>query len=156
MVFVAPQNRRYIKNRSKILSETRWNEDAKTTTKNLTKNAQHNAKIDPEPPQSTKIRTPRGENPAKNLNFNWSLGPRGADFRAAGCGFWCPRVVLLRLCLGCGFLLTLRSIQDGFWTLKTLLGSILARFGAPKSAQNRSRICLKSEQTKEAKMLKNH
>ena len=48
----------------------------KTTTKNLTKNAQHNAKIDPEPPQSTKIRTPRGEHPAKIRCALWRVFAR--------------------------------------------------------------------------------
>ena len=49
------------------------------------------------------------------------------------------------------------AIRSGFSTaLKSLLGTILERFGVPKSSQNRSRIDFKRKQAKKTKMSKNY
>ena len=129
-----------------------WNKTNKTNPKINQKSSQNRPRI---VPKSTPNRSKIG--PGTDIASETLFGPILVPF-------WSQLGAILGAQIGpCWGHVDQKSVQEGirkliwFWTLlKTLLGTILGRFSAPKSTQNRSRIGLKSDEAKNAKMLKNN
>ena len=154
MFFVPPRGRKSIKNRPKIVSENILNEESKRATKNGSKSAQHGSKI---APSWAQIRPKSGQDPSQDP----PRAPRSPQEppRPPKTPPKTPRPTLVaaspqwpRLPARPFLTIFFRIVFQCL--LGSVFGSIFGRFWVPKSTQNRSRIGLKSEEAKKAKMLK--
>ena len=175
MFFVPPRDRKSIKNRPKIVSENILNEESKRATKNDSKSAQHGSKIAPCWPQNPAQIRP-GSFPRHPKSFKTLQDPPKTLPRHPKTPQDTPKIpqrhsqdnphdpprhsqdppkILPRPSQD-----PPKTSQDPHKTSpnppRPLPDSSFGRFWIPKSTQNQSRIGLKSEEAKKAKMLKNH